>query len=188
MSPEQVAERLQAEAGLPVNAANDNGEIVSVNYPRSIRQVLAELTDDEAPILDDIFYALEEGEQRALFAEADQIEDLAERVDWTRKLIQARGPAARSTPVTPPQPLAQASIPAALQPTFNRLTPAEREIAVRIAKRLDMGTLAELGASLLALPLEAQVEKVRRMIQAFEQRESSTAQRAVFSVLKGDAA
>jgi hypothetical protein len=190
LPPEQIAEKLKAEMGAPVqpDGEADDG-FITVNYPRSIRQVLGELTDEEAPVLDDIFCGLKDGERIALFEEADKIEDLAERVEWTRKLLRGRGPSASASPPQPPAaPPPAPSIPPLLQPVFDRLTTEEKDIAARMANRLDLTTLSEIGAALLPLPLDAQVAKVRQMIHAFEQREPSLAHRAVHAVLKGQAA
>lgn len=186
LTPDQIVAQLGGssigvQSGAP-RAADSDDQAAAITYPRSLRQVLGELNDDEASMLEDAIGALGDNERQALFAEATTIEDTDERVEWLRALMRQK-----KNTHEEPAPVA-ASIPAPLIPLFQRLTTAEQQTAARMLSRLDLAALKELGAALLPLGVEAQLAKVKQMIATFEQREASTAQRAVFSVLRSEAA
>jgi hypothetical protein len=175
LAPEQIAAQF---TGVRNDAATAEDEF---HYPRCIRQVLGELTDNEANQVEEVFAGLSDAERNALFAEAEKIVALGERTEWTRRLLQRRNAAAAPAPPDAP------SIPPAFQQLFAGLSSGEQATLLRMLARLDLGTLEKLATALLALDPATQLEKVRGMIQSFEQRETATAQRTVFSTLQGEA-
>lgn len=194
MTPEQVAAKLEADASgtsattVATAPCDDGGQDEEVwTYRRALRQVQGELSDEEVDTMDAFFNAVTNDERKAFFSQAETIADLGERVDWVRTTMLTRA-AEVSAPAAPDPAAAVWSVPPAFQPLFAQLTPAEQETAARIVRTLDLAGLKDLGARLILLPVDEQLAKIRETIQAFEQREASVAQRAVFSVFKKDAA
>jgi hypothetical protein len=76
-----------------------------------------------------------------------------------------------------------AEVPAEFVPVLERLSPDERDVVVRLASMLDLGTLNRLAITLRPLELDAQAMMVRKIIRDYQNKQISIAQRAVFGAL-----
>lgn len=157
--------------------------------PKVLREVWAQLDDDDAQRFGEILGDNTE-EQVTIFAGEVARRAPADRIQFVHEtmatIAHKNGESIPARPPNAPPPPSELPIPDAFKPLFAQLSPDEQQTAARMVSRLNVDAIKELGAALLMLAPPAQLQKVRQMIATFHKREASSAQRAVFSVLRGE--
>lgn len=155
--------------------------------PRSIREALAQLDDDEAEAFDELWDRLDDTQIATVIAEARRIASVEARTDWLRRLLAEDD---RTTAVEDATRIGTAApafgaiaVPPALFPVLMKLTPEEQVAGSQLVSTLDRATIDKLAAKLTSVSSEEALVLVREIIANARKRSASVAQRAVASAL-----
>jgi hypothetical protein len=151
-----------------------SGSDAQLLRPRAVREIFAQLDDEEVDPFDTYLDSLSDDEFHALCREAAAITDIGQRVSWARTRLGDGGPPREQ----PRQQNLISQIPPALLPIVMQLSEEERQWAAQIASTLDVAKGQKLVEKLASLPVDEAVRRVRSMIAAAKKRSASVAHRA----------
>jgi hypothetical protein len=184
-----------ANAGAPLvvvseGDTDDDDDESRPTPPKAVREVQAQLEDEDAEKFEEYLDGLDEDEFERVCEEARSMPRLDERIAWVRGLVRSfeTEPEKAEAPQAPVAQVPIDGIPPTLIPVLSQLTPEERLLSAQMVSALDRATVEKLLAKLQSLPTVQAVAAVREAIAAMRLRAASIAQRAVAVVLGEDSA
>ncbi len=186
----QVVQNAYAEgfASQSPTVANESSD-ERLAPPKAMRELLAQLSDDEAEAFLEHLGTLDGDQLKRVCADAAAIAKLEERTAWARELLRKRETekaAAKADPVS--STAAPFDVPPALIPILSQLSPTEMQVGASIIGVLDRATIQKLADRLLAMPPDQALATIRRTIAEAQRRSASVAHRAVAAALNTDGA
>jgi hypothetical protein len=169
-----------------VDEATDTSEM-QIPRRKALRQVFADLSDDESDRFDDYLDSLSDEEFAARQLDCEALADLPARVAWARGILAGAGVASEIVDDEQDESTEEGpSLPPELVPVLMQLSREERQAGARLIAALDVATVERLTAKLVALPTDEALAMVRRVLANADKRTASVAQRSVSSVLRDD--
>jgi hypothetical protein len=163
------------------NVVEDSAE-EQLPRPRSIRELLARLDDDEAEAFDEYLDTLDAVKFNERVRESEAIANPDERTAWARRLLETEQEESDAST----DAVGVSQIPPALIPVAMQLSEEERQACMQLLTLLDRKTIDDLVKQLSSLPTDRAVGVVRRALAEAQRRGPSIAQRAVFAALRSE--
>jgi hypothetical protein len=168
---------------MPVqSAATAGAEGTTFMFPKTIREVLAFLDDEEAIALGQVLADLDEVELPVVLREAKEIADVEARVAWARRLLNSEAEPDDAPPATT---ATMPTVPPQLVAVLAQLSPDEHALGMQILSSLDRATTEKVTAAMAALTPNAALAKIRAILDEAHHRAASVAHRAVASAFAG---
>ncbi|HZS41087.1 MAG TPA: hypothetical protein VFF06_29865 [Polyangia bacterium] len=161
---ESAAEQQYADP--EAEESSEDEESTRPTPPKAVREVYAQLDDDEMSALSDYLDGLDDEQYGDLIARVTLLPALDERTAYMRRLIHRvssePSSAAKATASQPPTGIS--AIPPGLVPVLAGLSPEESQIGLQLLPKLDPRLLQKLTASLLAMPVEQAIATLKQHI------------------------